>query len=76
MTSTTYKNFVKRWENVMELPPQTVGPLTPVYKILVKRLKVMPWPVLVLGALCMVIGAYVVFGSAITLLVSILQRGF
>lgn len=60
----------------MELPPQTVGPLTPVYKILVKRLKVMPWPVLVLGALCMVIGAYVVFGSAITLLVSILQRGF
>ncbi len=60
----------------MELPPQTVGPLTPIYKILVKRLKVMPWPVLVLGALFMVIGAYVTFGSAITLLVSVLQRGF
>jgi hypothetical protein len=76
MTDTTYRKFVKRWEEVMDLPPQNVGPLTPYYKALVRRLKVMPWPALVLCSLILVIGLYLLIGSAITLLVSILQRGF
>jgi hypothetical protein len=76
MRSTTYQKFVKRWEEVTDLPPQTVGPLTPVYKAIVRRLKVMPWPALVLCALVVVIGLYLLIGSAITLLVSLLQRGF
>ncbi|MCX6793850.1 MAG: hypothetical protein NTY06_01975 [Candidatus Gottesmanbacteria bacterium] len=76
MTDTTYRKFVKRWEEVTDLPPQTVGPLTPYYKALVRRLKVMPWPVLVLGSVVIVVGLYLLIGSAITLLVSILQRGF
>lgn len=75
MTDAMYNKFVKRWEEVMELPPQTVGPLTPLYKSAVKRLKVMPWPILVIGSLFTVIGLYLLLGSAITLLVSILQRG-
>lgn len=76
MTNTTYSKFVKRWEEVTDLPPQSVGPLTPYYKKFVKRLKVMPWPVLALGSFFVVIGLYVLFGSAITRLVTLLQRGF
>jgi hypothetical protein len=76
MTDTTYKKFVKRWEEVTDLPPQTVGPLTPYYKKLVRRLKVMPWPALVVGSLCVVIGIYLLIGSAVSVIVSILQRGF
>ncbi len=76
MRSTTYQKFVKRWEEVTDLPPQTVGPLTPLYKAVARRLKVMPWPVLVLSSLVVVTGLYVIIGSAITLLVSVLQKGF
>ncbi len=76
MTNTTYQKFVKRWEEVTDLPPQTVGPLTPYYKALVRRIKVMPWPVMVICSLLSVIGLYVLIGSTITLVVSILQKGF
>lgn len=76
MKTDTYRRFVKRWEEVTDLPPQTVGPLTPLYKAIVRRLKVMPWPALVLCSLVVVIGLYLLIGSAITLLVSLLQRGF
>lgn len=76
MTDALYQKFVKRWEEVMELPPQSVGPLTPYYKKLVARLKVMPWPMFVIGSVVFVIGLYVLLGSAITILVSILQKGF
>ena len=76
MTDTTYRRFVKRWEEVTDLPPQTVGPLTPYYKAIARRLKVMPWPVLVLGSVLLVIGLYLILGSAVTLIVSLLQRGF
>jgi hypothetical protein len=76
MVDTTYRKFVKRWEEVTDLPPQTVGPLTPYYKALTRRLKVMPWPALVAGSLVIVLALYLLLGSAITLLVSLLQRGF
>ena len=76
MTNTTYQKFVKRWEEVTDLPPQTVGSMTPFYKAVVRRLKVMPWPALVFSSLVVVIGLYVLIGSAVTLLVSLLQRGF
>ncbi len=76
MTNATYQKFVKRWEEVTDLPPQTLGPLTPFYKAFVRRMKVMPWPALVLCSLVVVIGLYLLLGSAVTLLVSLLQRGF
>lgn len=71
-----YQKFVKRWEEVTDLPPQTLGPLTPYYKAIVKRLKVMPWLSFVVISLTVVIGLYLLIGGAITFLVSILQRGF
>ena len=75
-TDVTYQRFVERWKQVMELPPQTLGPFTPFYKRLTKRLKIMPWPIFLLLSLILVIGLYLLLGSAITLLVSLLQRGF
>jgi len=76
MTDTAYRKFVRRWEEVTDLPPQTLGPLTKPYKKLTRRLKVMPWPWLVLVSILIVVGLYVLVGSAITLLVTLLQRGF
>lgn len=71
-----YRQFVKRWEEVTDLPVQTVGPFTPLYKILVKRLKVMPLAAIAVCSLLLVIGLYMLLGSTITLLVSVLQKGF
>lgn len=76
MKNTTYRKFVARWQEVVDLPPQTLGPLTPVYKALIRRLKVMPWPYFVLTAAALVVAVYLLIGSAITLLVTVLQRGF
>jgi hypothetical protein len=76
MTDPTYQKFVKRWEEVTDLPPQEVGKLTPFYKTIVKRLKVMPWPALVGISLVLVAGLYLLIGSTVTFLASILQRGF
>lgn len=76
MRTGTYQKFVKRWEEVTDLPPQTVGPFTPYYKVITRRLKVMPWPLLVISSLFIVVSLYLILGSAITLLVSLLQRGF
>ena len=76
MQNTVYQRFVRRWEEVTDLPPQTLGPLTPYYKALTRRLKVMPWPLLVIFSLLVVVGLYVLLGSAVTLIVSLLQRGF
>ena len=60
----------------MDLPTQSLGPLTPVYKLFIRRLKVMPWPYFVLTAVGIVVGLYIIVGSTITLLVTLLQRGF
>lgn len=76
MKDVTYQKFIKRWEEVTELPPQTLGPLTKVYKQATKRLKIMPWPWFGVVSLVVVIALYVVFGSSIAGIVSILQRGF
>jgi len=76
MTDITYQKFVKRWLEVTDLPPQSLGPLTPVYKVLTRRLKIMPWPALVAVSIFTVAAIFILFGSAITVLVSVLQRGF
>jgi hypothetical protein len=76
MKSTTYQKFVRRWEEVTDLPPQTVGPFTPFYRWIAKHLKIMPWPALVLASVGVVIALYLILGTAITFLVSLLQRGF
>lgn len=76
MKSAAYNRFVKRWEEVTDLPPQSVGPLTPYYKRITKHLKIMPWPALVIVSTLLVVVLFFLVGSAVTLLVSLLQRGF
>lgn len=76
MATKQYYQFLKQWEGVMDLPPQTVGPFTPYYKKLTKRLKVMPWPLLLVGSVGIVLVLYAWLGSSIATVVSLLQRGF
>ena len=76
MSDFTYKKFIARWEEVVDLQPQTLGPFTPLYKTLIRRLKVMPWPYFVLTAVTIVLGLYLLVGSTVTLLVSLLQESF
>ena len=76
MADITYQKFVKRWEEVVEIPPQSLGPLTKVYKLVTKRLKIMPWPWFVAGSFCIAAALYIMFGSAVSVIASLLQRGF
>lgn len=76
MTDTAYQKFVRRWEEVTDIPPQTLGPLTPYYKRFVRRLKVMPWSLFVLSSLFIVLSLYILIGSTVTIIVSLLQKGF
>lgn len=71
-----YQRFVKRWQEVTRIPPQTLGPLTPFYKAVTARLKVMPWPVLVVVATVTMVALYFAIGSAVVFLTTLLQRGF
>lgn len=70
-----YEKFKKRWEEVVEIPPQQVGFLTPLYKRVTKPMKTMPFPILFILSALVVGTLYVVFGSRIAWLVSLLQRG-
>ncbi|OGG09497.1 hypothetical protein A2154_02250 [Candidatus Gottesmanbacteria bacterium RBG_16_43_7] len=72
----TYQKFVRRWQEVSDLPVQSLGPLTPLYKLVTKRLKVMPWPVLLLIGVISVLGLYLILGTSVVRITSILQRGF
>ena len=76
MKDVLYDKIVKKWEETTDLPPQSVGPFTPLYKEFTKRLKVMPFPLLVFGALVAVVLLFLLVGSGISLVASILQRGF
>ncbi len=76
MIDTTYQRFVKRWEEVTDLPTQTLGPFTGLYKRFTKQFKVMPWPWFIGMSIAVAAGLYLVFGSAIAFLVTTLQRGF
>jgi len=68
--------FLDRWKETTDIPMQTVGPLTPYYKEVTKRLKVMPIPVLIAVSIIIVGSLIYLFDSSITKLVSLLQRGF
>ncbi|MBI5018922.1 hypothetical protein HZB58_01490 [Candidatus Gottesmanbacteria bacterium] len=76
MPDATYQKFVKRWEEVTDIPPQTLGPLTQLYKQMTKRLKVTPLPWFVGVSLLVAAGLYIIFGPAVSAIVTLLQRGF
>ena len=76
MSDARYERFQKKWNEVTDLPPQTVGPFTPYYKMVTKRLKIMPLPKLIIISIICILALFYIFGSGITFLASILQRGF
>jgi hypothetical protein len=76
MVDVTYQKFVQRWKLITDLPPQNVGPFTQLYKKITVHLKVMPWFLLMFGAVFVVGSLYFFFGSSFTRIVSLLQRGF
>jgi len=76
MSDARYERFQKKWNEVTDLPPQTVGPFTPYYKMVTKRLKIMPLPKLIIISIICILALLYIFGSGITFLASILQRGF
>jgi hypothetical protein len=76
MKDMVYERFQKKLNEVMEIPPQTVGPFTPYYKMLTKRLKIMPIPILIVVSVICICFLFLIFGSGITFITSMLQRGF
>lgn len=76
MTDKVYQKFIIRAQEVMDLPVQRVGPLTPIYKLIVRHLKIMPWPLMLIVSTGTVFLLYLLVGVTVTLLVTILQRGF
>ena len=76
MKDVMYQKFVKRWEEVTDIPPQTIGPLTGLYRQITRRLKVMPWPAYVGAGALFTAALYYAFGSSVAGIVTLLQRGF
>jgi len=71
-----YHNFYQKWREVTELPTQTVGPLTPLYKKTVPFFKTAPWRILApLAFLLVCIGALLLELTAVQV-ASVLQKGF
>lgn len=71
-----YEKFIQKWEEVTEMPPQTVGPLTPVYKKTVPLLKIAPWRILIPLAFVVIAGLFLMLQITAAQITSILQRGF
>ena len=76
MSNVAYQQFMKRWEEVTDLPPQSLGPLTNSYKWFTKRFKVMPWPWFIGLSIIVSIIIFLALGSTISYLVTLLQKGF
>lgn len=76
MSKANYHKFVSRWKETMELPPQTVGPFTGLYKSITHRLKTMPIPTLVIISALLVTILVLWLGPSVTTIVTLLQKGF
>ena len=61
---------------VTVVPPQSMGPLTPLYKRLVPWFKYFPFKTLIPASLLAILFAYLIFGSKLVKLASLLQLSF
>lgn len=71
-----YRELVLKMHEVSVVPPQTVGPLTPLYRLLVPQLKYFPFKALVVLSFLFVFLAYLVFGAWLVRLAELLQKSF
>lgn len=71
-----YQLLVSKMEEVAVMPPQSVGPLTPFYKMVVPQLKYSPWRSMSILSMLASVFLYLVFGPILVKLTSVLQFGF
>lgn len=71
-----YQLLVSKMHEVAVVPPQRMGPLTPIYKKLVLRLKFYPWAGSALIASAASLFLYFLLGSQLVKFISLLQFGF
>jgi len=71
-----YRELVLKMHEVSVVPPQTVGPFTPVYKIVAGKLKFFPFKVIVPLSFLFILFAYLIFGTSLVKLAELLQAGF
>jgi hypothetical protein len=76
MTDKTFDNIMTKWQQIVDLPPQDLGPFTGVFKIFSGKLKVMPWTLFLMGSFLLVMLLFFFFGPQIIYIVETLQRGF
>lgn len=71
-----YTDFVRRWNEVVDLPPQTVGPFTSFYKQTVPLFKTAPWRFIIPLSIVLILGALFVSEITAVGLTSFLQTAF
>ena len=71
-----YRELIIKMHEVSVVPPQTVGPLTPVYKKVVRELKFFPFKVIIPISFLFILFAYLIFGTWLVKLAETLQTGF
>lgn len=71
-----YQQLVAKMQQVSIVPPQNMGPLTPLYKRLVPQFKHFPFKALIPLSLLAILFAYLIFGTKLVRLASILQFSF
>lgn len=71
-----YQLLVSRMQEAAVVPPQNVGPFTYLYKRIVPRFKVKPWFGAGVISLISTFLAYLMFGTTLIKIASLLQFGF
>ena len=71
-----YNQLVDKMTEVSAIKPQSVGPFTGIYKRITPLVKEKPYKALSLGSLFSAAFLYLLFGSLLVKLASILQYGF
>ncbi|RJR15725.1 hypothetical protein C4579_01450 [Candidatus Microgenomates bacterium] len=71
-----FTNFYRRWEEVTEVAPQTMGPLTPLYKKVIPVFKTAPWRIIVPVSFLVVMMIALLHEVTAADIASLLQAGF
>jgi len=71
-----YQALIEKMHEVATIPPQRVGPLTPLYKRIIPSVKFYPWRIAILASIAATIFLYLLFGVKLVKLASLLQFGF
>ena len=71
-----FAKLVVKMHQVSVVPPQTVGPFTPLYKKISVQLKYFPFRALLPLSLFFILFAYLMLGTKLVKLAELLQTGF